>query len=138
VPHSPSGPTVSRALAVALAGVFPSRFAAGQEGAPSARSLPTRVVVIGDEDFASDLMLFSDSLYDVLFVENTLLWLSGNEDLLSIKTRGAAEGRLDRIAEPEQRRRLMLAAQLLNVAVIPLLVAVFGVLRLARRRERPL
>ena len=111
-----AGPQV---LAVALSGVF--------------GGLPTRVVVVGDEDFASELMQFSDSLYNVLFLENAILWLTGNEDLLSIKARAPEAGRLDRVADPVLRRRLMLAVELVNVAVIPLLVALFAAVRLARR-----
>jgi ABC-type uncharacterized transport system involved in gliding motility auxiliary subunit len=117
-------------LAYALSGTFPSRFTAG------AWSAPTRIIVVGDDDFLTDLMQFSDSLPNVLFVENAILWLSGNSDLLTIKTRAATEGRLDRIQDPVARGRLMLAAELLNVAVIPLLVLLFGVLRALRRREK--
>jgi hypothetical protein len=38
-------------------------------------------------------------------VENAVLWLSGNSDLLSIKTRAVTEGRLDRIQDPVARSR---------------------------------
>jgi hypothetical protein len=157
VPHSPVGPSGQRMLAVALSGAFPGRTSGGGasgEGEPTrtgeaagaasaeaagarppTRSLPTRVVVVGDEDFASELMQFSDSLYNVLFLENAILWLTGNEDLLSIKARAPEAGRLDRIADAGLRRRLMLAVELANVAGIPLLVALFAALRLARRRK---
>jgi ABC-type uncharacterized transport system involved in gliding motility auxiliary subunit len=121
-------------LAYALTGRFPSRFPA--ESGTASRSLPTHLVVVGDVDFASDLMMFSDSLYNVFFIQNALLWLSGQEDLLSIKTKAAAEGRLDRIADPAARSRLMLAAEAVNVGVVPALVLLFGVLRLLGRRER--
>ncbi len=135
VPHSPAGPAGRRVLAAALSGAFPGRAATGTDAAAPTRGLPTRVVVVGDEDFASDLMQFSDSLYNVLFLENAVLWLTGNEDLLSIKARAPEAGRLDRIADPALRRRLMLVVELANVAGIPLLVALFAVLRLARRRK---
>jgi ABC-type uncharacterized transport system involved in gliding motility auxiliary subunit len=125
VPNSPVGPAGRQVLAVALSGAF-------SEG-----GLPTRAVVVGDEDFASDLMQFSDSLYNVLFLENAVLWLTGNEDLLSIKARAPEAGRLDRIVDPALRRRLMLAVELANAAGIPLLVALFAALRLARRRKEP-
>jgi len=121
-------------LAYALTGRFPSRFPA--ESAAASRSPPTRLVVVGDDDFASDLMMFSDSLYNVFFIQNALLWLSGQEDLLSIKTRAAAEGRLDRIADPAARSRLKLAAEAVNVGAVPALVLLFGALRLLARRER--
>ena len=121
-----------RVLVYALTGSFPSPFAPGA----ASRSLPTRLLVVGDDDFASDLMLFSDSLYNVFFLQNAVLWLAGQADLLAIKTRAPAEGRLDRIADPVARGRLMRAAEILNVGVIPALVLLFGVLRLLRRRER--
>jgi ABC-type uncharacterized transport system involved in gliding motility auxiliary subunit len=117
-------------LAYALSGTFPAAFPGD---APSA---PTRMIVIGDDDFLTDLVQFSDSLPNVLFAENAVLWLSGNADLLSIKTRAAAEGRLDRVQDPRARGRLMLLSELLNVAAIPLLVLVFGVIRTLRRRDR--
>jgi ABC-2 type transport system permease protein len=146
VPQS-GGEAIGRhVLAVALSGAFPGGYAAsggqaGQSGAaqaagaPPARGLPTRAVVVGDEDFATELMQFSDSLHNVLFIENAMLWLTGNEDLLSIKARAPEAGRLDRIADPQLRRRLMLAVELANVAGIPLLVVLFAALRLARRRR---
>lgn len=119
-----------RVLAYALSGSFPSRWE------PGASSPPTRLLVVGDDDFASDLMLFSDSLYNVFFLQNAVLWLAGQEDLLAIRTRAPTEGRLDRIADPAARARLVRAAQVVNVAVIPLLVLAFGALRLWGRRER--
>jgi ABC-type uncharacterized transport system involved in gliding motility auxiliary subunit len=125
VPQSGAA-TGRRVLAVALSGAFPGRGGHG---------LPTRAVVVGDEDFATELMQFSGSLYNVLFIENTVLWLTGNEDLLSIRARAPEAGRLDRIADPQLRRRLMLAVEMANVAGVPLLVALFAVLRLARRRK---
>jgi ABC-2 type transport system permease protein len=117
-------------LAFALSGTFPSHFAAARQ------SVPTRMIVVGDDDFLTDLMQFSDSLSNVLFVENAVLWLSGNSDLLSIKTRATTEGKLDRIQDPVVRARLMLGAELLNVVVVPLAVVLFGLLWRMRRKEK--
>ena len=116
-------------LALDLTGTFPSRFS-------PARSAATRMIVVGDDDFLTDLMQFSDSLSNVLFVENAVLWLSGNDDLLTIKTRAGTEGRLDAIPDGSRRARLMLGAQLVNVALVPLAVLVVGLLVRMRRRER--
>ncbi len=125
--------TQQSVMAYALTGTMPSRFpAVGQSSA----GVPTRMIVIGDDDFLTDLMQFSDSLSNVLFVENAVLWLSGNADLLSIKTRAGTEGKLDRIQDPALRSRLALAAELLNVVVIPLGVMAFGLLRRMRRKEK--
>jgi ABC-type uncharacterized transport system involved in gliding motility auxiliary subunit len=130
VPQS-GGPASRYTLAYALSGTFPGAFAGG-----NTHSKPTRMLVVGDGDFASDLMHFSDSLANVLFMENSILWLSGNADLLSIKTRAATEGRLDRIQDPVTRSRIMVAAPIVNVVVIPVLVLAVGVVRSLRRRER--
>ncbi len=128
----PQGITLGQfPLAFALTGAFPARFPAAAQ-----RSVPTRMIVIGDDDFLTDLMQFSDSLSNVLFVENAVLWLSGNADLLSIKTRAAGEGRLDRLPDSALRSRLILGAQVLNVVVIPLAVVLFGLFRRVRRKEK--
>ncbi len=122
-------------LALALTGTFPGRFPPAGQSVPP-QGVPTRMIVVGDDDFLTDLMQFSDSLSNVLFVENAVLWLSGNADLLSIKTRAGTEGRLDRIRDPSLRSRLILAAELLNVVLIPLGVALVGLLRWIRRKEK--
>ncbi|HEY9594837.1 MAG TPA: Gldg family protein, partial [Spirochaetia bacterium] len=138
VPQSGTG-TARFTLAYALSGTFPSAFA-GAGGAGGAdtptRSKPTRMLVVGDSDFASDLMQFSDSVANVFFIENGILWLSGNADLLSIKTRAGAEGKLDRIQDPATRSAIMVGAPILNVVVIPLAVLVVGIVIRLRRRER--
>jgi ABC-type uncharacterized transport system involved in gliding motility auxiliary subunit len=94
------------------------------------------MIVVGDDDFLTDLMQFSDSLANVLFVENAVLWLSGNDDLLSIKTRAGTEGRLDRIQDPAARSRLILAAEAVNVVLIPVAVLLAGLVARIRRREK--
>jgi ABC-type uncharacterized transport system involved in gliding motility auxiliary subunit len=119
-------------LAMALTGKFPSWFS------PAERSPTSRMIVIGDDDFLTDLMQFSDSLVNVLFVENAVLWLSGNEDLLSIKSRAGTEAHLDRIQDPVARARLILAVELVNVVLIPAAVLLAGLLvQLSRREKHP-
>lgn len=117
-------------LGMTLTGSFRSWFAQGK------RSPASRMLVVGDDDFVTDLMQFSDSLANVLFVENAVLWLSGNDDLLSIKTRAGTEGRLDRIQDPAARSKLILAAEAVNVVLIPLAVLLAGLLARLRRREK--
>jgi ABC-2 type transport system permease protein len=128
------GSSGQRTLALALSGTFPSGL--GTLGGPPQRSAPTRMVVVGDDDFASDLLQFSDSRYNVIFIENAVLWLSGNADLLALKTKAAADGRLDRIGDAAVRGRFMLAAQILNLCVVPAAVLLFGVIRVLKRRDR--
>ncbi len=125
----PPDPKNRLPLVCALTGRFPSAFGDGT-------SEPARVVVVGDDDFLTDLIQFSDSLTNVFFVENAILWLSGNEDLLALKTRAPVESRLDRIESPQARESLMLFSEILNVAIVPALVLLAGLLRALRRRAK--
>ena len=129
--HQQGAAPAQYTLAVALSGTFPAFFPGAAR-----QSVPTRMIVVGDDDFLSDLMQFSDSLSNVLFAENAILWLSGNADLLTIKTKAAIEGRLDRQQDQQRRGRLAMAATVLNVVLVPLLVVVLGFLWRMRRRER--
>jgi gliding-associated putative ABC transporter substrate-binding component GldG len=95
-----------------------------------------RLVVVGDADFASNLMDFTEAEYNVGFLANAAEWLSNSEDLLTIKTRLARDVRLNRIQEPARRLAAVLATEIINVAVIPLAVIAFGIVRLLLRRKK--
>ncbi len=95
-----------------------------------------RIMVISDADFISNIMQYSDSLYNTAFLQNGLEWLSNDEDLLEIKTRSTRDLRLYKIQDPELRRKMYLFAVILNVVIIPLLLIVFGVRRFLRRRKK--
>lgn len=119
-------------LAYALTGTFPSFFADDSQKL----SAPGRIIVIGDVDFASDLMQFSDSAHNALFLENAVEWLSSDSDLLAIKTRASGDQRLDRMQDPRREARSMRTAEAVNVVLIPLLVLAAGLVRLFFRSER--
>jgi ABC-2 type transport system permease protein len=95
-----------------------------------------RLVVVGDADFASNLLEFTEAGYNLGFLTNTAEWLSNSEDLLSIKTRLARDVRLNRIQEPSRRLTAVLVTEIVNVAVIPLAVIAFGIGRLLLRRKK--
>jgi ABC-type uncharacterized transport system involved in gliding motility auxiliary subunit len=95
-----------------------------------------RLVVVGDADFASNLLEFTEAGYNLSFLTNTAEWLSNSEDLLSIKTRLARDVRLNRIQEPSRRLTAVLVTEIVNVAVIPLAVIAFGIVRLLLRRKK--
>lgn len=134
------------ALAYTLTGRFRSFFASDRQvlssgnGGPYGRILTespkTRMIVIGDNDFASDLMQFSGSSYNALFMENAVEWLSADADLLSIKTRNFHDPRLNRIQNPVRRHNLIIIAEAVNVVLIPLVVLAIALLRAYFRRER--
>lgn len=133
-------------VGVALTGELESFFADGEvptrEGVERDWSDPVgetdgaRLVVIGDSEFASNLIQFTESRYNLDFAENALTWLSNEEDLLEIRTRTTRDVRLTAIEDPGLRRTVARVAEVVNIYIMPLLVIGYGVLRFMRRRER--
>ena len=135
-----------RILAMTLSGVFQSWFKdrqapvrAGENprtAAPLAASPDTRIVVVGDADFATNLLENTQAAYNLSFLSNCAQWLGMEDDLLAIKTRSEVDTRLNAIQDPAQKSRAMLSAQVINVGIIPLLVAAIGFIRLALRKKK--
>ncbi len=133
-------------LVVALSGEFPSTFAdrplptrAGEsppKGPLARKSPPTRLLVVADADFASDMIQYTQAEYNLAFLSNCAEWLSQEDDLLAIKTRAQADTRLSRIQDPVRRAGAMRASEAINVVVVPLLVVAAGVARLLLRRGK--
>lgn len=122
--------TESYPLGVLITGRFPRTLGSG-----TALGLEARVIVLGDADFASNIIQYSDSYYNLLFLENTVEWLAQDDDLLQIKTRSLTDTRLNK-QDPEKTRSLYVTAQVVNVALIPLGVFLFGIIRGRNRRNR--
>jgi gliding-associated putative ABC transporter substrate-binding component GldG len=95
-----------------------------------------RLVVVGDADFPSNLLDFTEAEYNVGFLANSAEWLANSEDLLSIKTRLSRDVRLNRIQDPARRLAAVLTTEIVNVALIPLAIVAFGVGRLLLRRKK--
>jgi gliding-associated putative ABC transporter substrate-binding component GldG len=133
-------------LAAALSGSFDSYFDTmalpprpGDEEPviPDATSVDSaRLVVVGDSEFAGNYTQFTESQYNIVFLENALGWLANDEDLLSIRTRAVRDVRLNAIQDPEVRDGVATFAELFNVFVMPLLVVVAGIGRFFFRRRR--
>ncbi len=100
------------------------------------RSPDTRMVVVGDAPFASDMVRYTNAGYNMDFISNCTSWLASEDDLLTIKTRSQVDLRLNRITDAAARARAMLVSQIVSVVLVPLLVVAFGVLRFLRRRGR--
>lgn len=143
---SPNGERSQFALALALTGAFRSAY----EGRPTptrpgetqAKALPalssaaTRIIVVGNADFASDMIQYTQASYNMTFLSNCAEWLSQEDDLLAIKTRAQADTRLDAITDPAQKAAAMRRSIAVNVAIVPLCVVAIGMIRLLRRRRR--
>ncbi len=152
-PVEPFGMTQGRAegtgnyvLAVALSGSFDSYFATmalpprpGEQEPllPGTTSVDSaRLVVVGDSEFAGSYTQFTDSRYNIVFLENALGWLANDEDLLSIRTRAVRDVRLNAIQDPQVRAGVATFAELFNVLMMPLLVVAAGIGRFFFRRRR--
>lgn len=115
-------------LAASLTGRFPD-FYSSKKGAPA------RMVVVGDDNFLSNLVHYSNSSYNVSFLQNAVDWLTGHENLLAIKTKAQWDPRLDKIADPAAKLRVYHFAQFVNVGLIPAIVILFGLRRYSLRRR---
>jgi ABC-2 type transport system permease protein len=146
----PAEGTEPQLLAVALQGEFDSYFAhrpapatGGEESGQAAagdvaltRSPATRLTVIGNAEFLSDLVarivgqqggFFAQNL---AFMQNLIDWMNPDNDLIAIRARSAGASRLERVEKPAQ-----LTLEALNY-LIPLgAVLAFGMWKLVRRRR---
>jgi ABC-type uncharacterized transport system involved in gliding motility auxiliary subunit/ABC-type transport system involved in multi-copper enzyme maturation permease subunit len=92
-------------------------------------TLRGRVVVVGDEDFASDRYVQNEP-GNAVFVLNAIDWLAQDDALIGIRSK-------DRAPPPlvYSSAFLRLAARYGNLIGVPVLVIVFGALRLVKRRR---
>ncbi len=96
----------------------------------------SRLVAVADSDFASNLVFYTESFGNFMFVERALLWLLGEDAMASIHVRSRQPGALDRIESPDARGFTAWIVESVNAVVIPLVILLVGVIRLRRRRRR--
>jgi len=98
---------------------------------------PSRIIVVGDTDFAGAMMQSNRSEERNLgFLIKVADWLSNDEDMVAIRGREGMVGRLDRIADEEKRDMLMSLSRTINTIVIPLGVIAAGLFFVLRRRAK--
>jgi ABC-type uncharacterized transport system involved in gliding motility auxiliary subunit len=132
-------------LGAALSGKFPSWFAGvskpvregSEEELPDmpSEAKESRIIVIGDTDLASTLVQYTRSDRNFDFFLKAADWLGNDDDIISIRSRQAQSGRLDRITDPAQKAKATAFARSLNVILIPLAVIALGVFRALQRRR---
>jgi ABC-2 type transport system permease protein len=138
-------------LAAALQGSFESFFAhrgappvegdSSRRDVPLERSPETRLVVVGDAEFVSDLVAGalgrqSGGLYlqNLGFVQNLVDWMNLDDDLVAIRTRVSAARPIRRLSRSAQ-----VTIEVANYLIPLLVLAGFGLTRYGRRRRtRPL
>ncbi|MCL2792361.1 MAG: GldG family protein [Spirochaetaceae bacterium] len=116
-------------LGYVVSGTFRSAFT-------DKTSRDTRIIVISDSDFVSNIIEFSDSPHNIIFFENAVEWLSSDESLLQIKTRATRDPRLNKIEDPEKRVTAIIIVYLVNIVIIPLLIIIFAIFHFVRRKKR--
>jgi ABC-type uncharacterized transport system involved in gliding motility auxiliary subunit len=136
----------TKILGASLSGEFPSFFMGYpkpvREGyweelpdMPAVAS-PSRVIVVGDTDFATDTIELSGAGYNLDFLLRAADWLSSEDDIIGIRSRQPYIGRLDRIVDEEGRTAAIRFSQIVNVGLVPLFVITMGFVLAWRRRLR--
>ena len=121
------GPITLAAAVSAAATVTPPKPANASPDAPDAPGTPqTRVVAVGDSDFASNYAIGVPGNSD--FFMNSLNWLAQQENLIAVRPRQPQDHRLTLTAD--QQNRIMI----LSLFIIPGLVFATGVYTWWRRR----
>jgi ABC-type uncharacterized transport system involved in gliding motility auxiliary subunit len=130
-------PAAESPLAVLLSGRFPSFWggktppegAGVRPGAARSSSIETSILVVGTSRLAQPEILrqFPEN---AAFLLNVVDWMTLGPDLIGIRSRVADERVLPPVAE-----RTKSFIKVVNVAGVPLLIAMLGVLRLNARRR---
>jgi gliding-associated putative ABC transporter substrate-binding component GldG len=99
-------------------------------------STASRIIVIGDTDFATNIINATGARHNLDFLLRTADWLSSDDDIINIRSRQSQTGRLDKIIDTGKRAFAMKFAQIINIGFIPALVIIAGLLFAWRRRVR--
>jgi ABC-type uncharacterized transport system involved in gliding motility auxiliary subunit len=137
--------TGAKILGVSLTGLFPSWFSETNRPKPDnedssqlpdipAAAKPSRLIIVGDTEFATSLLTVTDAQSNIDFFIQAADWLSNDDDIIGIRSRESRSNRLDKINDPAKRTATMRFAQLVNVFLIPLLVIIAGLLLAWKRR----
>ncbi|MDR1838379.1 MAG: GldG family protein [Treponema sp.] len=135
-------------LGVSLSGLFPSFFKGfpkpvregSEEELPDmpAAAGPARIIVIGNTDFATNVINATQAVHNLDFMLRVADWLTSDDDIIGIRNREPQTGRLDKITDLSKRASAMRFSQILNIALIPFLVIITGLVLASRRKKRSL
>jgi ABC-type uncharacterized transport system involved in gliding motility auxiliary subunit len=133
-------------LGAALSGNFPSFFRGAfkpvREGSDEELpdmpdySSPSRIIVIGDTDFATNIINATQARHNLDFLLRAADWLASDDEIIGIRNRQPQTGRLDKITDPSRRAAATKFSQILNVGLIPLFIIIAGLVLASRRKLR--
>ena len=96
---------------------------------------PSRIIVIGETDFATNLINNTQARQNLEFLLRAADWLVSEDDIIGIRNRQPQTGRFDKISDPDMRSAVMRLTQIINVGLIPLLIIIAGLIRASRRSQ---
>lgn len=134
-----AGNTRAYDLAWAVEGLFPGAFEAppaGFSALPADQRQASRMVVVGDSDFASDFVRNVNALTNFDFLTAALAWLGQDDRLVEIKTRPLRDRSLTALSDPAARSAAALNLVLINLVGVPVLLALLAAWFLLRRRKQ--
>jgi len=131
-------------LGASLTGVFPSFFREGvkpvredsNEELPDMplQAKPSRVIVIGDVDFATNMLSYTGAEYNLEFLVRTADYLINDEDIIKIRNnQGQAKFK---VTDQKRINSAMRFSQIVNVGLVPLFVIICGLLFSNYRRKK--
>jgi ABC-type uncharacterized transport system involved in gliding motility auxiliary subunit len=135
-----------KTLGATLSGKFPSYFTdlpkPVREGVSEAlpdmpkETKEARIIVIGDTDWATNLIQYTSAEQNLDFAVQAAAWLSNDADIISIRNRQIQGGRLDKIINEEKRVQAMVFARIINVVLVPLGLILVGIFFAWKRHSR--
>jgi len=136
----------TKILGASLIGEFPSFYRGVEkpvrEGSDEElpdlpqRASPSRLIVIGDADFTTNLIGATQAAHNLDFLTRIADWLVNDDDIINIRNRQPQAGRFDKILDPGRRLSAMRFSQIFNVGIVPLFVIAAGLIAASRRRTR--
>jgi ABC-type uncharacterized transport system involved in gliding motility auxiliary subunit len=96
----------------------------------------SRIIVVGDTDFATNIINATQAGHNLDFLLRAADWLTSDDDIIGIRSRQPQTGRLDRIVDHDARVAAMRFSQILNVGLVPLFVIAAGLYLASRRKKR--
>jgi len=138
--------TGEKILGASLSGTFPSFFRGSpkptREGSGEElpdmpqQASPSRIIVVGNTNFASNLIDATQANHNLDFMMRAADWLVNDDDIIGIRSKQPQTGRLDKITDINKRIAAMKFAQILNVGIIPLIVITAGIIFASQRRKK--
>ncbi|MCL2441905.1 MAG: GldG family protein [Treponema sp.] len=142
-----------KTLGASLTGVFPSFFRGNEkpfrdfstEELPDIpeQGKPSRIIVVGDVDFATNLIVhtqeilsFSQPGPNLDFLLRVADYITNDDYAIKLRNRQPQTGRFDKITSSERKTSAENFSKIINVGIIPFLVIITGLILAILRRRR--